>query len=289
MPRLEEVKGILREKAEEKDGVFSYLPRLSDFTRQEIEFHDRIQADEEEIHQLNSLRNRYYHDYFRKYLLRLPADSVMLEIGSGSGFDCLPLIEAGKQVIVSDISFDSIRGIKEKIGLRGNVVYLVADGEQLPLADNSVDALFLAASLHHFPSAERILGEIRRVVKKGGLVIFAMEPSRFMMRFTRLFASNKSLRIHEGRSEADETHPGYNSADWKRIVSGFEVIELKRAWLTLGLLHYCLEGIYRLLRLKKRIRMPRVIEWILLVLDEILLKIPLINMINWHWIVVLTK
>ena len=289
MSKFEEVKRILRGKAEEKDGIFFYLPRLSEFTRQEIEFHGRIHADEEEIHQLKTIRNRYYHSYFRKYLLKLPADSIILEIGSGSGFDCLPLIKAGRQVIASDISFDSIRGVKEKGGLKGNIAYLVADGENLPLADNSIDAVFLVASLHHFPSSEMILKEIRRVVKKGGLVTFAMEPSRFMMRATRLFASNKSLRIYQGHSEADETHPGYNQADWKRIISDFKVIELKRVWLTLGFLHYFLEGIYRLFRLKKRIKAPEAIEWILLVLDEILLKIPLINGINWHWIAVLTK
>jgi len=289
MSGFEAVKQNLKADAWEQGGIFYHLPKLSDFEKKEIEFHDLIHQDEEDIHQLTAVRNKYYHDWFKKYLLNLPKDSTVLEIGSGSGYDAAYLVKSGLNLIISDISPQSVKGIQKKLGAKGNLIYLVADGQHLPFANGSIDAIFLVASLHHFESEARILAELRRVVKKGGLVVFAMEPSWFMMSFTKFFSASKSLRIHKGHSAADETHPGYILADWKRISSGLKVLKIKRVWLTLGFLHYGLEGIYRLLKLKKRLRVFRIFEWILLILDEILLKIPIVRAVNWHWIVILKR
>ena len=111
-----------------------------------------------------------------------------------------------------------------------------------------------------------------------------MEPSKFMMSFTKLFKNSDKLRVHKGHSEADETHLGYLKSDFKKLG---KVIRIKRVWLLLGFLHYFLEAIYRLFKLKKRIKIPLVIEYIFLVFDEILLSIPIINSINFHWLVVI--
>ncbi|MFA6304864.1 MAG: class I SAM-dependent methyltransferase [Patescibacteria group bacterium] len=296
MQEFEKVNQDLKIKCDNQAGLFFYLPKVTQFQQQEILFHNAIHQDEEEVHQLNSLRNTYYHDYFKKYFSGFSNNSIILEIGAGSGYDSLSLLKMGYNLIVSDISPESISGIKQKINEKypqhsSQVIYLVADGQNLPLPDNSVNAVFIVASLHHFERQDIALQEMFRVVKPGGMIICAMEPSRFMMSFTKLFKNSARLRIHHGHSEADETHPGYDKRDWQRLIAALplSVIKFKRVWLLQGFLHYGLEALYRLFKLKKRIRIPLIIEWLFLLIDEILLQLPLIKKLNWHWIVILEK
>jgi len=280
-------------KIENYDGIYKFLPEISDFLKTEIEFHDQIYQDEEEVHQLNALRNKFYHDYFKKWIYKLSKDSVILEVGGGSGYDLLPLLEKSYSVIESDISIESIKFIKSKIDnkypqYKNQIIYLVSDGQNLPLDSNSIEATFMVASFHHFQDQQKAMAEIKRVTKKGGLIILAMEPSRFMMWFTKLFQKSKILRIHQGYSEADETHAGYAKSEFIKILS-FKpaVLKIKRVWLICGFLHYGLEAIYRIFKLKKRIKIPKFIEAILIVIDEILLKIPIVNLLNFHWIIII--
>ncbi len=285
-----------RAKEEDQDGAFLYLPELTDFQKKEIEFHDKIYQDEEELHQLNTVRNKFYHDYFKKWIYKLPKDSVILEVGGGSGFDLIPLLKKGYSVIESDLSAESVKSVKRLVEkaysqYKNQVIYLAADGQNLPLSDNSVGAVFMAATFHHFEDQQKAFKEFQRVTKKGGLIILAMEPSRFIMWFTKLFRSSRNLRIHKDYSEADESHKGYSKKDLESLIINHQssILKLKRVWLILGFLHYGLEAIYRLLKLKKRLKVPRFIECLLLFVDEILLKIPIINNLNWHWILIIKK
>jgi ubiquinone/menaquinone biosynthesis C-methylase UbiE len=285
MSKYQDIINNLRLKTQGRDGIFYYLPNITDFQRNEKKFHDQIHQDEIEVHQLNTVRNSYYHDYFKKLLYKLPQESIILEIGSGSGYDLKPLIDKGYSVIASDISEESIKSIKKIFN--DKILYLVADGQNSPLPNNSVAATFMVAAFHHFENQTKALAEIKRVTKKDGLIILAMEPSRFMMWFTKMFKGVEDLRIYKNHSEADETHQGFSKNDLRIAIRDSRLAIYKRVWLTLGFLHYGLEAIYRIFKLKKRFKIPRFIEWVLLIFDEILLKIPIINLLNWHWIVII--
>ena len=295
MSGFAEIKYILQQRAKFNDGVFSYLPQVSEFQRQEIIFHDQIHQDEIEVHQLQTVRNQYYHHYFKKWLYGLPPAAVILEIGSGSGFDLPPLLARGYRVIASDISSASIRSVRGKIDLelpafKDNLLCLAADGQNLPLPDESLEAVFMVASFHHFEDQARAIAGIKRLVKKNGLVILAMEPSRLMMKVTRLFKATTRLRIHQGHSAADASHNGFTKKDWFKISGpAFSLIKLKPVWCLLGLAHYLLEGIFRIFRLKKRLKLPIWLERLLLVVDEVLLSLPLVSRLNWHWIAIYKK
>lgn len=303
MPGFEEIIRVLQAKTENQNGIFVYLPEITEFQKTEIEFHDAIHQDEEEIHQLNTLRNRYYHDYFKKQLNQLPTDSVILEIGAGSGYDLIPLLKKNYSIIVSDISVKTVKSIKSKVEdqfpqYKNQVIYLVADGQNLPFDDDSIDAVYLVATLHHFENQDKAIAEIKRITKKGGLMILAMEPSKFMMWFTKLFKNSKNLRLYQAGSAADETHAGYSLKDLLRITClpagrrncpNIRIIDIKRVWLIQGFIHYGLEAAFRLFKLKKRLKMPWFLEWFILTLDEILLKIPYVNQLHWHWLAIVKK
>jgi len=297
---LEEIVKNLKLKTKNSDGIFVYLPEISDFKKQEIFFHDEINNEEEEIHQLDSLRNHYYHQYFKKWLYQLPSNSTILEIGAAAGYDLIPILKKGYNVVACDISLASIKALKAKIEnsypqFKDQVAYLVADGQNLPFGQESFAAVFLVATLHHFENQNNLLAQIKKITKKGGLIILAMEPSRLMMRFTKLFKNAKSLRLFNSSSAADETHAGYCLRDWSQIVNresryangDLRIAKIKRVWLLQGFIHYGLEAIFRLFKLKKRLKLPRFLEWFFLILDEILLKIPLLNRLNWHWVIII--
>ena len=54
----------------------------------------------------------------------------------------------------------------------------LADGQQLPFADNSFDRVICSEMLEHVHDFERVLAEIDRVLKPGGLLVVSI-PSQF--------------------------------------------------------------------------------------------------------------
>ncbi|HEX6390619.1 MAG TPA: class I SAM-dependent methyltransferase [Solirubrobacteraceae bacterium] len=107
--------------------------------------------------------------------------SRSLEIGAGTGYFTLNLMQAGvvREAVCSDISagmLDALSVNATRLGL--SVETAVADAEALPFADESFDLVLGHAVLHHLPDLHQAFGEFFRVLRPGGVVVFAGEPSR---------------------------------------------------------------------------------------------------------------
>jgi SAM-dependent methyltransferase len=105
-----------------------------------------------------------------------------LEVGAGTGYFSLNLLRAGvvREATCTDISPGMVRALNanaQRLGL--TVKTARADAESLPFADHSFDLVLGHAVLHHLPDLERAFGEFHRVLRPGGWVVFAGEPSRF--------------------------------------------------------------------------------------------------------------
>jgi SAM-dependent methyltransferase len=105
-----------------------------------------------------------------------------LEIGSGTGYFSLNLLQAGtiREATCTDISpgmLATLRGNAERLGLAVETVE--TDAETLPFEDASFDLVLGHAILHHIPDLSRAFGEFMRVLRPGGTVVFAGEPSRY--------------------------------------------------------------------------------------------------------------
>ena len=105
-----------------------------------------------------------------------------LELGCGTGFFLLNLIQAG--VIdshgghVTDISSGMVEvAQRNAAGLGFTVEGRVADAEALPYEDASFDLVVGHAVLHHIPDVELALREVLRVLRPGGRFVFAGEPT----------------------------------------------------------------------------------------------------------------
>lgn len=118
----------------------------------------------------------------RKALGRdLPSFGASLEIGAGTGYFTLNLLQAGvvREATCTDIS----PGMLETLGanaarLELEVRTVACDAEALPFADGSFDLVLGHAVLHHLPNLDVAFSEFLRVLKPGGTLFFAGEPSR---------------------------------------------------------------------------------------------------------------
>jgi ubiquinone/menaquinone biosynthesis C-methylase UbiE len=104
-----------------------------------------------------------------------------LEIGAGTGYFTLNLMQAGvvAEATCTDISPGMVTTLgrnADRLGL--DVRAARADAEALPFADQSFDLVLGHAVLHHLPNLRRAFAEFHRVLRPGGRIVFAGEPSR---------------------------------------------------------------------------------------------------------------
>jgi ubiquinone/menaquinone biosynthesis C-methylase UbiE len=112
-----------------------------------------------------------------------------LEIGAGTGYFSLNLLQTGivRDAVCTDISpgmLDALRANAQRLGLPVETV--ATDAEQLPFEDASFDLVLGHAILHHIPDLDRAFAEFHRVLRPGGTVFFAGEPSRYGDRLARV-------------------------------------------------------------------------------------------------------
>jgi len=105
-----------------------------------------------------------------------------LEIGAGTGYFTLNLMQAGVvgEAVCSDISPGMLAALQANARRLGLAVKTqVTDAERLPFADESFDLVLGHAVLHHIPDLDRAFTEFHRVLRPGGMLVFAGEPSRY--------------------------------------------------------------------------------------------------------------
>ncbi|HEX7293290.1 MAG TPA: class I SAM-dependent methyltransferase [Solirubrobacterales bacterium] len=105
-----------------------------------------------------------------------------LEIGSGTGYFSLNLMQLGivERLTATDISPGMLdRMARTAAGLGLEVETVETEAETLPFEDESFDIVFGHAVLHHIPDVERAFAEFHRVLRPGGAIAFAGEPSRY--------------------------------------------------------------------------------------------------------------
>jgi ubiquinone/menaquinone biosynthesis C-methylase UbiE len=112
-----------------------------------------------------------------------------LEIGSGTGYFSLNLLQQGtiERLTATDISpgmLSRLASTAEGLGLEVETVE--TEAEVLPFDDESFDLVFGHAVLHHIPDLYKAFAEFRRVLRPGGAIAFAGEPSRYGDRLAAL-------------------------------------------------------------------------------------------------------
>lgn len=122
---------------------------------------------------------RYRHHYhlvelFEQLRGESLTDKNLLEVGCGVGIDTVALARLGfREVVGIDLTEAAIRIARQRAATEGlaRVRFEVANGEQLAFPDASFDFVYSFGVIHHTPSIQNAIAEIRRVLRPGGRAV----------------------------------------------------------------------------------------------------------------------
>jgi ubiquinone/menaquinone biosynthesis C-methylase UbiE len=161
-------------------SIDEYIPVLvpATISVQELETHKSQQAEyydsiDEEFeltrpHGLPSFYGRFLMEKFRRSVNRIGnvRGLTALTVCGGSGMDAEFLARAGAEVIASDISLGAAKRTRERSRRFGfPITSIVADIENLPFEDKSIDIVYVHDGLHHLSNPETGLAEMARVAR----------------------------------------------------------------------------------------------------------------------------
>ncbi len=152
------------------------------------------------------------------YFLRTAAHTGMsgaktlLDIGCGGGLLSEEFAKAGYSVTGVDPSLRSIETARRHAAEEGlEIAYHTATGERLPFADASFDFAACCDVLEHVNDPSKVIGEIARVLKPGGLFFYDT--------INRTFASwLKAIRGASAWMGKDASASTENSHVWNMFI-----------------------------------------------------------------------
>lgn len=96
--------------------------------------------------------------------LDLRADSVVLDLATGTGDFCRELTGRGIWSVGADFSFGMLSNARTEAPL------VQADGLELPIRDRGVDAVVCGFALRNFVELDPVFAELARIVRPGGRI-----------------------------------------------------------------------------------------------------------------------
>ena len=103
------------------------------------------------------------------------AGATVLEVGPGTGYfsvEASRMIGPGGRLLCLDIQPPMLAELSGHLRYAGvtNAGLLLGDATRLPLAEGSVDTAYLVAVLGEIPDRPQALRELRRVLRRGGVL-----------------------------------------------------------------------------------------------------------------------
>jgi len=127
------------------------------------------------------------------FIKRLPEEYTVVDIGCGNGRHLFPCAKQCERTIGVDISRKLLRIVKNKIRKEqlNKIVLIHSDMINIPIKDESVDAVMCIASIHNIKGKyQRIqsLNEVFRILKKNGIALISVWSrwqDRYRMHFLK--------------------------------------------------------------------------------------------------------
>jgi SAM-dependent methyltransferase len=167
-----------------------------------------------------------YHFEKLHHLLRLVdfdgyRGKSVLEVGCGAAVDLARFARGGAQATGVDLSASAIELARANFaqqGLDGH--FDVADGEQLPFADDSFDFVYAHGVVQYTANPQRLVDECRRVLKPGGRALFQVYN-----RVSWLNALSKLMKVGLEHDDAPVLLK-FSIKEFRTLVSGFRDVRI---------------------------------------------------------------
>jgi ubiquinone/menaquinone biosynthesis C-methylase UbiE len=124
--------------------------------------------------QWDQMRQSFFSDNVREEALaaaNVEAGQLAADIGAGTGFITEALVQKGLKVIAVDQSQAMLREMEKKLSRFDTIDYRIGGFNDLPIPDETVDAIFSNMYLHHVESSQVAIKEMVRVLKIGGKIV----------------------------------------------------------------------------------------------------------------------
>jgi len=157
----------------------------------------------------------------------LNKESVMCDLGAGSGIFCFPAAEVSqKSIYALEISDTMIQLLEERKKEKGknNLIIKKVNSPMLPLDTQSCDIVIMVTVLHEVEDRIAILQEIKRILKPNGRVMII----DFQKKKTP-FGPPVEYRISMDKAEQLCNQEGLKTADKFLMGDNFYTLVLERA------------------------------------------------------------
>lgn len=124
-------------------------------------------------------------DTVKFFTSRYPEDELfasrrVLDIGCGAGGKSLYFLRCGAASVIGVDIVESYReeaeALAAKLGYSDRFTFLAASADALPMADGSVDLVIMNDAMEHVADPVAVLGEVRRVLARGGRLCVNFPP-----------------------------------------------------------------------------------------------------------------
>lgn len=172
---------------------------------------------------INGKHARTQYNYLLNKLETLSYHSL-LDLGCGTGELLKQIVNQSgeKELYGLDISKNMLKIAEEK--LAGVVTLVQGDSEYLPFSEGQFDVILCNDSFHHYPNPDKVVKEVYRVLKKGGIFILCdyWKPylQRSLMNFFMHYNDDGDVKIYsqnEIRTFLNNT--GFTNVFWNQIGS----------------------------------------------------------------------
>ncbi|MCR5768510.1 MAG: class I SAM-dependent methyltransferase [Lachnospiraceae bacterium] len=175
--------------------------------------------------------NKRAYDAMYKRIRLMVKDKEVLELATGPGVIAKQVADESKRMVATDFS-EKMLAVARRGIVASNLDFERADASDLQYDDESFDVVIIANALHVIPNPEKVLSEIKRVLRKDGLLISPNFIHDNTKKISGIFS--KALSCAGVTFEAK-----WNAYDYKAFLeeNGFKVIKSKQLESTIPLMY----------------------------------------------------